>query len=324
MTTVIQRPQPLTDKIVWYGDPDFSLPFNVTEVTNIAKFIAGRLATPGSALGSGSGYSDYDAYVCMNPATHRPYGWIGYDDVDTNVRPAYITQAYVSSVAGAKVETRLYKGKGFGIMASLYPYMTMKQGRKLCNWYDGQVAGPCLPASAGLFLGIPFSAAAWSEVNTHVVIPKNVMIMPDSFVEVTTAASQTIDVGTLSTETSGDPNGIFAALDTTTAGVVGPLLAGASSTTGAETLGALLRAGAPTEFKDANGAYNILGKFYKTDYSTENAVGRTITYTPSSTAAVAGTIWLHLIHPDLMIVAEAAESVTTTTTASDIAVTSEL
>ncbi len=324
MTTVIQRPQPLTDKIVWYGDPAMSLSFNVTEVTNIGKFIAGRLATPGSSLGSGSGYSDYDAYVSVNPATHRPYGWIGYDDVDTNVRPAYITKAYESSIAGAKVETRLYKGKNFGIMASLYPYMTIKQGRKLCNWYDGQVAGPCLEASAGLFLGIPFSASASSEVNTHVVIPKNIQILPDSFVEVTTQASQTIDVGTLSTETSGDPNGIFAALSTAAAGIVGPLLAGASATTGTETLGALLRAGAPTEFKDASSAYSVLGRFYNVDYSTENAVGRTISYTPSSTGAVAGTIWLHLLHPCLRVVGEAAESVTTTTTATDIAVVSEL
>lgn len=323
MTTVIQRPQPLTDKIVWYGDPDFSLPFNVTEVTNIAKFIPGRLATTGPAVGTGSGYSDYDAYVAVNPATTRPYGWIGYDDVDTNVRPAYVTQAYVSSVAGAKVETKLYKGRGFGIMASLYPYMTIKQSRKLCNWLDGQVAGPCMPASGGVYLGIPF-ATGTGEVNTHVVIPAGIVIAPDAFVHVTTGAAITLDIGTLSTETSGDANGLIAAMDITTAGIYGPLLSGASSASGGNTLGALLQAGAPTEFKDANSKYDVLPKNYLTTVSTENTVGRTITYTPSAGTACAGMIYLHLVSPHIRIVAEAAESVTTTTTASDIAVTSEL
>lgn len=320
-----KNPTPV-DKIIYYGSPPFSVEFAVKEITEIARFLPGYIAQVGSHISSGDGYTDYDAYVHMTPVTAPAEGWIGYEDVDTNCRPAYIGQAYALDTSTFHVQTKLYKGAGFGIMATQMPYCTLRKGDRVAAWQNGQVMGPVLPANGGFYLGIPFSLASGSESNTHVVIPKGIMIGPDNMVEVTTASAQTIEVGFLSSETgtgaSGDPDGLINALDTTYAGVYGPLLGGAAAATGTGTLGELLQVGAPTEFKDANGKYNFLPKNYLVDYTTSNTLGRTVSITMSGATATAGRVWLHCIHPNLRIVGIADETQTTTTTATALRVQS--
>jgi hypothetical protein len=312
------------DKIVWYGDPPMEIPMNVTELTNIASFIAGRLGSVGSAVPS-IATTDYDGYVCMNPVTHPPWGWIGYESVDTNSRPAYKEAAYASSGVGGTIPTtKFLRGRDFGIVASQYPYSALKLGDKVCNWYNGQVMGPCRDDRLGVLLGIPFSKSA-SETNTHVVIPAGMMVMPDSFIEVSTSnASGTIDVGFLNTGELGDADGLFKGALLSTVGEYGPTKIGAAGATGAESLGALLQSGAPTELKDANAVYFVLPlEGYKVPAATGNAVGSTVCY-QTTNYTVAGKIWLHLVSPYIKVVGSAAESQTTTTTAKALKVTSEL
>jgi hypothetical protein len=285
-----------------------AIPMNVAEVTNIAKFVPGRLAASGARLGSGTGYSDNDAYVANLP-TQMPFGWIGYEDVDTNARPADVTKAYTNGD-----ETRVYMGGGFGIYASLHTYQTVKQGDLLCNWFNGQLAGPVMPAPGGIFLALPYATAA-AIVKTAIIVPVDCIVGHHSFIDPTTALATTIDVGFDNTTEGGDVDGI---LDGISINGTSPICANQfGASTGAETIGDLLMGG------EDNGGSSKYGKFllypgYVVGAGTSNALGRTIVYTPGSSSACAGRIWLHLVHPHLRVVAKATESVTTTSSASSI------
>jgi len=307
-------PDPLINKILWYGNPPLAFPRNVAEVTNIAEFLPGRLAASGSRLGSGTGYSDNDVYVAHLP-TQMPLGWIGYDDVDTNFRPATVATAYASTA-----ETRIYAGGGFGVYASLATYRTVKEGDLLANWFYGQVIGPVQPAPGGIFLSIPYATAS-AIVKTPTIVPVDCMVGHHSYIEGTTALATTIDVGFDNTTEGGDVDGI---LDGISINATTPVAANQFGTTsGAETIGDLLMGG------EDNGGSSKYGKFllypgYVVGAGTTNALGRTIVYTPGSSSACGGRIWLHLIHPHLRIVGRAMESVTTTSSAANIRALSAL
>lgn len=82
---------------------------------------------------------------------------------------------------------------------------------------------------------IPFSAAAGAatEINTGIAIPATAAVQPAPLLLVTALdATETIDVGTLSTD-SGDANGFIAAASVAALGLVKPTLATAGITLGA-------------------------------------------------------------------------------------------
>lgn len=86
---------------------------------------------------------------------------------------------------------------------------------------------------------VPFSiadTAAATETDTGFNFPTGATLMPHPSVSVTTVdATETIDVGLLSSESGGDADGILALLSVATAGVV------SGSMTSTPTVGALLR-----------------------------------------------------------------------------------
>jgi hypothetical protein len=286
-----------------------AIPMNVAEVTNIAKFVPGRLAASGSRLGTGTGYSDNDAYVANLP-TQMPFGWIGYEDVDTNARPADVTKAYTNGD-----ETRVYMGGGFGIYASLFTYQAVKQGDLLCNWFNGQLAGPVAPAPGGIFLAVPYATAA-AVVSTAIIVPVGCMVGHHSYVEPSTALASTIEVGFENATESGDLDGILNAISINATNI--PVASSAFGTgAAAETIGELLAGG--EEGSSSTYTYGLLYPGYVVaSPGSMNTLGRTVVYTPGSASACAGRIWLHLVHPHLRVVAKAMESVTTTSSASSI------
>lgn len=88
---------------------------------------------------------------------------------------------------------------------------------------------------------IPFDedhqAGDATETNSGFDLPANAMVLPHAAIRVQTVdASETIDVGLLSSETAGDADGFLAAVSVATAGMAKGTLASAG-----QTLGALLR-----------------------------------------------------------------------------------
>ncbi len=112
---------------------------------------------------------------------------------------------------------------------------------------------------------IPFSIAdttAAAETLTGIVIPTNGAVQPSPIVRVTTAdAAQTLDVGTLSTDT-GDADGFIDGVLMTTLGLVKPTQA-----TAGKTLGVLLFVQDSANAGDSTGEQNI------------SMAGKQITYT---------------------------------------------
>jgi hypothetical protein len=76
---------------------------------------------------------------------------------------------------------------------------------------------------------IPFGASDVTEVDTTIDLPKNFWVK-DCFIEVVTVdATETIDVGLLSTETSGDADGLLSTVSVATSGFVKPYATTAGS-----------------------------------------------------------------------------------------------
>ncbi len=289
--------QDAVDLIVLAGRAPIATERNVETATNMYP---GRHVKGGSTV--------YD--VVVGTWNNKPKGWLGFEQSALNWRPDNIDTAYAAS-AKAKV----LRGGGFVIRAKLAPYMTVARDDLLGNWgVAGCLAGPVLSAPGGVFLGIPFTKNT-SETDTNIDIPSGMIVSPLSFVQVIDAvAAATINVGILSSESGGDADGFIKAASCAAAGIVGGSLMAADASTGGETLGALLQAGAPTELKDANTKYGVLPKL---PGWIGDGTATSVSYTTSN-HAIAGKIWLHLLHPGLTIMGKAEEAVTTTTTADDI------
>lgn len=151
-------------------------------------------------------------------------------------------------------------------------------------------------ASSLKHLVIPFGASDDTEVDTGIDLPKDCWLYEAGVEVVTTDATETIDVGLLSSETNGDANGILAAVSVANSGFVKPV---AVTTGGSETYvsttsyGALMGVGIVGTNTDGN--FGLAGG---TGHVVTGANATSVTYTGSAgsdTAAGYIHLWFKLI-----------------------------
>ena len=270
----------------------------------IANCYAGRLLTRED--------TDYDRKVCTGITA--PTGWLGYEYTDPQYRPETLTTIFV--VDDKAVE---YKGSGFAIKGNLTKGCSVTKGDLVANWADGQVIGPVVPNGDGLLLGIPFGVSDNSETTTYIELPADMAVI-NAFIDVSTLdATETIDVGLLSSEANGDADGFIAAASVATAGKVFPNAAVTDATEdyfSACTIGALLQ---DTFAAGADVATDV-GTFVRRPHVCDGTA-KTVTYTGSAGSDTAvGMIWLALLHENLQIVGKVDQTVDATSTAANVAV----
>ena len=127
---------------------------------------------------------------------------------------------------------------------------------------------------------VPFAAAdvtAATEIDTGFDLPQNALVLPDVSIIVSTVdATETIDVGLLSSESGGDADGFIVAASVATAGRIRGALVGT------DTLGALLK-------EDTNGSTVLVPATYPV-----GATARSVTFTLSTgTDTAEGFICIH-------------------------------
>lgn len=128
--------------------------------------------------------------------------------------------------------------------------------------------------------------AGGTEVDTGLDLPKQ-SIVYDSAVEViTTDATETVDIGTLTGETNADPNGFIAAASVAVAGYVQPttVTVGSNETyIAATTLGALL-----ATISAGNDVATDVGGLVRKHHFVTGSDAVSVSYTPSSSDTFAG------------------------------------
>ncbi len=294
--------RPAAGRIKVSGTHEFSIS---KKVENADEFYPGRLAKKGVTIDG----------VVVGDSLNPPEGWIDYEESPLRHQPEIKELPYAKNAYA-----NITWGGAFAISATLAKGFVVGEHVSLINWEDGQVAGPAAPAPGGFYLGIPFEKNA-SEKSTGIELPKNMVVGPSSFIEVTTeAASGTIDVGLNEAvdggEAGGDADGFLAEVSCAAKGVVGPVISGAS--TGDTTLGELI--GTELKSGDSTAVYFAVPK---NPGHVCNGIAKTVTYTTSS-HDVAGTIWLHLIHPGLTIVGRTETSADATTAAKTVVVSNRI
>jgi len=275
----------------------------------IANCYAGRLLTLEA--------TDYDRKVCSGVLP--PTGWLGYEHGAPQYRPAALTTIYVLDDKAPE-----YKGGGFVVKGKLAKGCSVAKGQLVANWADGQVIGPVVPAANGLLLGIPFSPSDNAETTTYIELPADMAIMQAFLDIVTLDATETIDVGLLSTESGGDADGFIAAASVAAAGKVFPKV---TVTTGSNekyfsacTIGVLLQ----DTFTAGSDAVEDVGTFMPLVHVCDGTA-KTITYTGSAGSdTAAGWIYLALLHENLEIVGMAEQTVDATAAAANLAVLSRI
>ena len=154
----------------------------------------------------------------------------------------------------------------------------MSTPMKRTTVFDGEIVSLPLIFNAG-----------GTEVSTGYQLPLNSVIYPwEMFVEVVTVdATETVDIGILSSESNGDANGFISLLSVATQGLIKPTATLAQGTNAhyisAATWGVLFLAAATfgANTAEAN-AVPIFTPFIAT------AAARTISYTPSSSDTFRG------------------------------------
>lgn len=274
----------------------------------IANCYAGRLLTRED--------TDYDRKVCTGVLP--PTGWLGYEHVSPQYRPAALTTIFELDAKAVE-----YKGGGFALKGKLAKGCSVVKGDLVANWADGQVVGPVIPNGEGLLLKIPFSPSDNSETTTYIELPAD-MVVTNAFIDVVTVdATETIDVGLLSSEGGGDADGFIAAASVATAGKVMPgaaVTAGANETYfSANTLGEML-----SDFLAGTDAATDVGTFARKPHVCDGTA-KTVSYTGSAGSdTAAGFIYLALLHENLQIVAMADQTVDATAAAANAALVSRI
>ena len=136
--------------------------------------------------------------------------------------------------------------------------------------------------------------AGGTETDTGIDLPLNVIVRDCRVEVVTTDATETVDVGLLSTETAGDANGFIAAMSVANSGFPAPLTftAGSNETyLSAVKYGELL--GAFLVGTDANGD---AGNAVRSGHIVTGSNARSVSYTPSSSDTFAGYGYIHFSH----------------------------
>lgn len=282
-------------KIVAFGTPMIQFEATVEVADNMYP---GRLGTKGTTVA--------DVVACS--AIQPPSGWVGYEQTAINFKKDEPTDIYE---VGDRV--RMLRGNHFIVNGRLAKGCKVIDDQLVANWTAGEVVGPVIPAPGGIFLGIPFTKNA-TEKSTFLELPAGVVVTPMSFIEVTTAvAGATIDVGLLSSESGGDTDGFIDGASCAATGIVA--INAVDETAANNTLGVLL-VEADIKSADSTALYQTVGKWpgYVGD-----GVAKTIVY-QTSDHDVAGTIWLHLLHPNLRVVGSAQEEVDATAASNDVLV----
>lgn len=141
-------------------------------------------------------------------------------------------------------------------------------------------------------LVIPFGASDNAEVDTGIDLPYGALVY-DAFLNVVTVdATETLNVGILSSETAGDADGFLAAVSVATAGIPQPFAytTGSNETyLSAVTLGALLATASL-----GNDVATDVGSFGRLRHHVTGSNGRSVTYTGSSGSDTAAG-YIHLL-----------------------------
>ena len=137
--------------------------------------------------------------------------------------------------------------------------------------------------------------AGGTEVSTGFVLPLNSIIYADEMWVLVDAvdATETVDVGILSSETGGDANGFISLLSVATLGLISPTVTVTAGTAqkyiSATTWGVLFLAAARLGSNAASGASSPVFTPY-----ISNGVAKTISYTPSSSDTFKGRLIFRL------------------------------
>jgi len=244
---------------------------------------------------------DYD--VKEGSALLAPEGWIGYDSASPDYKPATMTTAFAVGD-----DIAIHNGGGFRVRTSLAKGCSVVKGDLLANWTNGQVIGPMMFLEGGLALGIPFSASDNTETTTYIELPADLLVNGSILDVATVDATETIDVGILSSEANGDADGFAAAVSVATALKVRP---SATVSTGsnevyvsASTRGAFL----VDTFTAGTDAATDVGTYVEKAYRCDGTA-KTVTYTGSAGSdTAAGKIWLVLAAEGLQLVARAIKT----------------
>lgn len=260
--------------------------------------------------------TDYDRKVCS--AILAPTGWLGYEYTGPQYRPAALTTIFELDDKGVE-----YKGSGFAIKGKLVKGCSVTKGDLVANWADGQVIGPVVPNGDGLLLGIPFGVSDNVETSTHIELPADMAVINAIIDVLTLDATETIDVGLLSSEGGGDADGFIAAASVAAAGKVFPNVVVTDATEdyfSACTIGALLQ----DTFAAGADVVTDVGTFVRRPHVCDGTA-KTVTYTGSAGSdTAAGKIWLALLHENLQIVGKADQTVDATAAAANVAVLSRI
>lgn len=179
----------------------------------------------------------------------------------------------------------------------------------LLSWSGGQVV-PGVSMGGRYAMKIPFTKNT-SETDTGVDLPAGVLVT-GAIIQVTTAAaSGTIDVGILSTESGGDADGFIDGASCAATGFT--VLNRVDESDAANTLGVLLREAA-LKSADTTALYYRVPIEYKTD-----GTAKSVCYTTSN-HTIAGNILLFIESPGIQLVGKAEKSVSAASAAADLQV----
>jgi len=234
--------------------------------------------------------TDYD--VKVSDGILPPLGWIGYEQQATQYQVTNI-----STINVVDTEVPVINGGGFTIYmpSGLTVGSYAAQGDPLLSWSAGKVISGT--QEGGKYaVKIPFSKST-TEADTGIDLPAG-SIVTDVLIDVVTNASgATIDVGLLSTESSGNADGFVDGASCATATKVRP---GATVTTGssevylsASTRGVLL---VDTFTAGADSAGDV-GTYVEKNHVCDGTTV-SVTYTTSD-HTVAGYIYLFVESPGI-------------------------
>jgi hypothetical protein len=297
----LQKP---TNLIVVEGNP---LKQELKHDATVTYAYPGRLVKKGT---TDADISAGDAFGCI--------GWLGYEQTNPKYIPATVDTAFASG----DMCPVLYGGNSV-IVGSLAKGCSVNKGDCVANWLGGQVVGPVAPMGEGLALGIPFGASDATETTTYIELPEDMAVIR-AFLDVTAIdADETIDVGILSSEAGGDPNGFIAAASVATAGKVFPLpvmtVGGTETYYSSCTIGELL-----CKFLAGDNVATDVGSFAPMIHVCDGTA-KTVTYTGSGGSdTAAGIIWLTLLAEGFEIVGKAEETVDASSAAADIMIRSRI
>ncbi|OPX59478.1 MAG: hypothetical protein A4E30_01253 [Methanomassiliicoccales archaeon PtaB.Bin215] len=254
-------------------------------VEDATDFYPGRTAIRGSS----------DKQIKVGDGLNPVLGFIGFEGADASSKPATKATAYAAATSDVGIEAPLLVGGGYAILGKLAKGFVAVQGEDLFSWSKGRVV-PGMMIGGCPAIRVPFVKKT-AEFDTTIDLPAG-LIIEDVIVKVVTAAeSGTIDIGTLSSESSGDADGLIDGESCALAGWVAHNLVDA--TAGNITIGDLL---VESEIKTADGTALYLPNKKVPGYVVD--AERSLSYTTSN-HTIAGSFYLKVISPGVQKIGRA-------------------